>query len=354
MGYQIRKKKKDGAWFLFYVRDSGKGGVTSRTVHPGEGEYAETGLRPEMGIEEARRALESFRRHKEVLRHAARRHRILGRLNEEAAVEGAYLSRGLSVEFEAVLKRNRIPQAHWHTARKVILAIGLHPKLWYEESDQFYAHLEAKGYSNDYVKKLMRAINEYGYFYSKRVGTPWRDVKNPRGHWNKRIRKAQIAKRAKAGHAAYCVRMRPEELNRMRSRLEPQEWAWLWVALWFGLRPAEVDRRDWRFGEDERGRFVEVIQEKVDGAPKIIPLLVKAQYQAAELMKGPLKRPSRKKMVAVFGKAVRLYSCRKGFVNLMDEERRSIPEISAWLGHSSITTTMRYYWDIKRRVLENR
>jgi len=354
MGYQVRKLKK--GWCLFYVKDGGKAGVESRTVKPGEPEYGETGLRPEMALEEARRVIEAFRKHKEASRYAARRHRVAQRLIEEKTVEGAYLPKGLAAEFEEVLKRNRVPSAHWHTARRMILALGLQPRTWYDESDQFYAYLEGKGYSNDYVKKLMRAVNEYGWFYSKRMGQPWRDIKNPRGHWNKRIRKARVVKALRAGHPAYCVRLRPEDLTRQRSRLEATEWAWLWVTLWFGLRPAETDARGWVLSYDEENGMdcLEVVQEKIEGEPKKIPILFPEQRQAVELMKGPLHRPSRKRMVSVFGKAVRLYSCRKGFVNLMHENGRSITEISAWLGHSSITTTMRYYWDIKRMVLERR
>lgn len=137
--------------------------------------------------------------------------------------------------------------------------------------------------------------------------------------------------------------------------MEPH-YNWLFISVWFGLRPHEVDNladsKTWRKSVNKRGRvLLHVYQPKLIKVPrpkrwKVIPLKHEDQTKALEIIEsGNFRQPSHNVMHTWFGEAVTPYGGRKGFTDLMLEKGEKFAEISMWMGHTTLDRTYRDYKD---------
>jgi hypothetical protein len=359
MAYTVYRVKR-GGWGLLYRLDKGKGGQVSRAIRPHEEEFKQLGLRPEMTIAEAKECVRVGQLEAKKKLRDRRRHEIATRVTAEQEIASVYLPDGLVKTFEeTTMPRRKLRTAHWKAARRYIIRANLNPSKWYDEVDVFYRFFEQDARSPDYSRRILRILNEYGWEYCKQFTLPWRDLPLPRGHWYDRIRKAYKAKLKTRGRHFDCPRLHPDALAKAEHDMKPEQWRWLYVALWFGLRPEETNEltsapeKHWVSQDPRAGvKVLTVLQPKVDDKPKHIPILFPEQERALEFIAGrKLEKPLVKTARRHFGAGIRLYSCRKGFVNLMDERGRELHEISAWLGHENTDTTRRFYWDIQRTLI---
>lgn len=364
MAYQILWYKKSERWVLYYSLDRGAAGKTGRLVGPGEQEYKELGLQPEMDVTKAREVLRVGQEDLKKRERDRRRHEITQRLTERREAKSIYLPDSVVDNFESqVIKRLKIREPHWLVARDYVIKADLHPEKWFEESTVFYALFEKDSRSPDYTRRILRVLNEYGWFYCKFFNRVWRNIPNPRGDWRARVYKAYKRKVLASGREIYVPRLDSEKLLVKESEFQPEEFNWLWVSLWFGLRPREINEyqegQKWRvkiWHDKSIGKEVlTVFQSKIDDKPKHIPILYPEQQRASKMLQEAVfKQPFIGRVRRILDSPVKLYSGRKGFVNLMDDRGHSLQEVSIWLGHENTETTLRYYWDIAKVFLEKR
>ena len=146
----------------------------------------------------------------------------------------------------------------------------------------------------------------------------------------------------------------PKQLQKARTHLKIEHYNWLYLSVWLGLRPQEVDQL-----KDER---LVRLQSSVDGKPilwvyqtklvsvppryrwKLIPIVFEEQEMALEIIKsGNFHRPWVKTIRKHFSKHTTLYGGRKGFTDLMLAHHQDFIHISQWMGHSSIERTWKNY-----------
>lgn len=136
----------------------------------------------------------------------------------------------------------------------------------------------------------------------------------------------------------------------------PEQFNWLFISVWLGLRPLEIDNlkdsKMWEVEELPTGtQVLWVFQTKLVALPPIdrwkpIPLIYDEQKFALKMIESKsFERPLMKTVRRYFGRGISLYGGRKGFTDLMLEKGNSLESISQWMGHSTISRTWRTYKD---------
>lgn len=184
------------------------------------------------------------------------------------------------------------------------------------------------------------------------MGRPFLSIPRPTGYERRRLIEAyfQINKNKRKDSKP----LTPIMLNSTRSQLRTDLYNWIFLSVWFGLRPKEVDNLHdqdlWKIEKLFNGRTVLwVYQTKIVALPpedrwKPIPILFDEQRFALRILKsGNFKRPISKTMKKYFGKGVDLYGGRKGFTDLMISKGQILENISIWMGHSTLNRTWKNY-----------
>jgi len=144
------------------------------------------------------------------------------------------------------------------------------------------------------------------------------------------------------------------QLYSVKDKLREDLYNWLYLTIWFGLRPKEVDnlhdKNLWRVETLFNGRRVLwIYQTKIIALPeedrwKPIPILYPEQDIAVEILETDnFKRPLVKTVKFHFGEETALYGGRKGFTDLMLSKGNTLENISLWMGHSTINRTWKSY-----------
>ena len=150
----------------------------------------------------------------------------------------------------------------------------------------------------------------------------------------------------------------PEDLYTSKGKIKDEQFNWLYLTVWLGLRPQEVDNLKnvelCKIEEQNGKRILWVFQTKIVALPyedrwKPIPILFDEQEFALRIIKGQrIQRPLVKTVHRYFGKGIDLYGGRKGFVDLMLSKGHELENISVWMGHSTLERTWRSYKQRKR------
>ena len=136
--------------------------------------------------------------------------------------------------------------------------------------------------------------------------------------------------------------------------MQDQNYNWLYLSVWLGLRPREIDQLHdqglYRLQKlSENSALLWVYQTKLISVPpryrwKLIPMVFAGQTEAVRIIEsGQFKRPLNKTVRHHFGRFTTLYGGRKGFTDLMLDHQQQLENISQWMGHSSIERTWRNY-----------
>jgi integrase len=131
---------------------------------------------------------------------------------------------------------------------------------------------------------------------------------------------------------------------------------YLYITLHLGLRPSELDRtktdsNSYRVVKEEGYTFLDVYQGKLraiasDKRWKRIVIAGTSQKNSLELILAKdFKKPPIYELKKVFKDRIRLYSGRKGFAKNMLKAGWAFEDASRMLGHTSVTTTSKYYID---------
>lgn len=359
MGYLIKPLPyKKRTWKLQHQSYIGGRAIKDISV----GEYSSLGFSPSMTIEEARARKDSINAQEHLRTHETRRVAIIKRLQKEDEVLDAFLHPLEVAAFEnevlfsrAHLSKDKI-ESHWRAAKRVIAKAKLEPREWAQRKEKFYDIFSRDGYSPAYVKKVLRLINMWGAWRASRAENYFAPIAFPRGLEKQRIADAFF----ETGNSTESLPLTPDALAKAQSSIPEQAFSWLYLSLWLGLRPVEINlakalsHTSIKFERVGKIDVVAVYQSKLtsvdrDKRWKYIPLLEPEQKLCLALLKeGEFKHPGTKMMHNHFP-GVTLYGGRKGFTDLMLARGYPLEKISAWLGHMSIERTWRSYKD-KNRV----
>lgn len=235
-------------------------------------------------------------------------------------------------------ERQKVVMAQWRRVMRLFAETGLGFEALSETPEAVYRNF--LGQSPDYIGKCMGVLNQFGDLLSRRSGTRFFPVPLPKG-----ATKQKLA--ATYGGPNSSLPLTPALLEEKGKKLRRAHYNWLFITMWMGLRPSELEADKLR--ADTNG--VWVYQSKLVRIPearrwKLIPALLPEQEEALRLISaGAYKKPSCETIAHHFGEGYFQYAGRKGFAALLLERDLPIELISNFLGHNSIETTINFYAD---------
>jgi len=366
MSYQVSKVRlrPDGTiyWRLFWVDRSGNDRkYTAISVK----DYKLHSFSELMSFDEARARQKELNLKSQIKKQDEKKKVAASkRLNQLSKLKSAFLPETEITEFEDRILFKKFSRnteslkyrrflSHWYYVQKMIAEVKVDPSDYHEECHIFYQYFEQQQTSPEYVSKLIRILNAWGYFYCRKTNKPFLPMSNPRGRDKQRIADKYASKPDTRGEAD---RLTPEMLESTKSKLLDYNYNFLYLTCWLGLRPQECealkDQTKWRLESQDGVQVLWIYQSKLMSVPakkryKPIPLLFPQQIKCLEIIKeGNFKRPLNKTLKHLFpGKRIRNYSGRKNFVDLLLNLGQKPEDISIMLGHSSIETTWQFYKD---------
>lgn len=234
----------------------------------------------------------------------------------------------------------------WGLVTKLIIAVNLPQQHWHKHRRRFYGELQKRKVSPSYTGKVLRILNLWGTFIAEKTNTSFIPIPPPRGYDREMIADAHFDS-DKASKISEPIT--PELLEAARSRLSEPQYRWLYLSVWLGLRPSEVDNLHTAKITREQGVSVLwLVQTKIGSLKrekrvKPIPLVYKEQKACLKMLAQEIKKPLTKTVKKHVLAGANLYGGRKGFVDLMLGRGQSIEDISTWLGHSRIERTWASY-----------
>lgn len=370
------KRARTRTWKLQYFKE--ENGVRKYRDIP-EGEYRVHGFLPSMTIEQAKsqKRLSNDRLKREV--SAVKKVKAAARLTEREAVQFLYLNEDDVRDFEAQVlfrrlsrgdqgaqKRNKLV-SHWNAVKDCLCAVKVDPSAWGDEYWKFYNHFAENQFSLAYLKKIIRVQNAWGAFIAKKHGKFFMPLPYPRGMDRAFIANAHHAKKKELKKQGRMVQdasapLTSKLLKQTKGKFTRIEnYEWLFISLWMGLRPDEVDRLkedgQYRIEYDRKVKkqVLWVYQSKLvalkeDERWKAIPALYPEQSEAlACIERGRFERPAPMTIRTHLGEEFSAYAGRKGFEDLMTNEKgHALEVVTEWLGHQSIETTWKNYRNRKR------
>jgi integrase len=240
----------------------------------------------------------------------------------------------------------------------MIAELALDPKDFFKERQKFFNYFRKKTWAPDYIMKLSRLTNLWGYFCSLKRNTHFQPL--PRMN-STQVQKLVDARENVQGLKRAADHLKWETLKAKKGSFESEDllkhWNWMFIGLWFGLRPLEVDNlrkgTHWRVEWDATRKIdiLWVYQTKLTSKPKNerwkpIPIHFPEQKLAMKLIEaGEFTRPLPKTLKRIFEANVHPYSARKGFTDLMLSNGFALEDVSVFLGHSDISITWKHYKD---------
>ena len=382
MRYKIKPlptKKSDPKWkvqLVSYKREDilkhrGKSHKSDRvTIDVKKSEWYHHGFKAEMTIDQAKERAKQLNSQTELDERRRARAAIQERFEQEDLVECAYLPPKLVDDFVEKLKvdfygddeefsRSKTV-SHWRAVKRVIRKLELDPNEWEDNKLRFYKLFASWQWSTSYVQKIIILLNKWGYFCAKRNNVFYTPLPFPTGRHRQKIADAyydsdKTIKESKP--------LKKSHLMKARNGMTEEQYNWMFISFWFGLRPKEVDSliggkdSTWSIGTQRRKKVLRVYQPKLVGVDaskrwKVIPCIFKEQLEALKLIQGQnFKRPLVKTIKRYIGEGYNTYAGRKGFESLLLAEGVPFEAISAYMGHLDVNRTWNSYRDRNRAVL---
>lgn len=361
MAYFSVFKRKNDNWLVCRVEWDAASKKEKKTALTRE-EKLLLGFSEEFSLELARERAKQLNAVTKVDRGEAAARRV----TKDRLVKSAYMPDEIANEFEKKLltdsfaspKAESKLKSRWKATKKLIIQLRISPESAYQKETEIHKWLVAQKFSPDYSYRIIGILNRYCQHVCSNHKLYFEPVKVPSGVAKEKLMEAYEDKDSYFGPAGPLT---PGMLEAGRGSLPKGNYEWLFVSVWFGLRPEEVDNlikkpQFHRLEQQEKGVILWVYQTKLVGIPrkdrwKPIPLIYEEQRIAmAYITESAIKRPILKTLARVFKERVRLYSGRKGFTDLMLSKGRALEDISQWMGHLTIDRTWRSY---KNRKIVN-
>lgn len=229
---------------------------------------------------------------------------IAKRVEEDKLADSAYLPNNIVLSFESYLDslyednperlNNIIKQ--WSILKKMINHLKLDPKDFSNSQSQFYLYFRQKKWGLDYIKKLTWLINLWGLHYSKQFHQYYEPLQSLSLTQKEKINDARedLTDIKRAADPLIYLQLINSKNKFTDSNLEKQ-YNWLFIALWFGLRPKELDsilkdkHYKIEFSKELSCNVLHIYQSKLITKPKnerwkIIPAFLNEQKQALQLL----------------------------------------------------------------------
>lgn len=261
---------------------------------------------------------------------------------------------------ETVSGKRRMSRAYvlWNAAQKVIFELQMDPSDWLYSVHEIYDYFHLRQLSLRYTLAILKFVNLWGFFISKKLARPFHPIPPPRGYERQRLLEAFYEK-DRTRISTPSKEISPEKLDKVRAQINQPNFNWIFLSVWFGLRPQEVDNLNnkslWRIEALATGRkILWIFQTKIIALPpedrwKPIPIIFDQQEFALRIIDSSLfKRPLTKTIRKHFGLGTTLYGGRKGFTDLMLSKGQSLENISIWMGHATLSRTWRSYKSRRR------
>ena len=377
MGYYVRHlswKKSQPNWKIQYVSHKKSDSINSNAKRPKKewdittDRWRSLGFDFSMNFTEAKARAKQLNLIKEQKRQEERLHEIrqkelLFLKRHDCVLPDVFVNefekRFIRVrDSETITGKRKKTRAHmiWAAAQKMIIAIQYEPSDWFYYTHEIYDYVHLKQLSIRYIVAILKMANLWGFFICKKMGRPFLQIPSPRGYERYRLAEAYFSKPKKFRAASKALT--PENLYGVRNNLNRKNFNWLFISIWLGLRPQEIDNiLDASFWREEilsnKKKVLWIFQTKIVALPpedrwKPIPILNSEQEFAFKIIKSKeFKRPLIKTMRKHFGNEISLYGGRKGFTDLMLSIGHSLENISVWMGHSTLDRTWRSYKDRK-------
>lgn len=372
MGYYVRSlptKRTEPRWKVQYVSFKKKDSIHSKAKYPkkewdiSKDRWCSLGFYKYMSIKEARVRARQLNSRLEIKRQ------------EERFLKNSKQERMLQIKFSSVLpsefveefeqrfirkrdsevdsgrRRSSRARTIWKAAQRLIVEINKDPSDWYYTFYEVYDYFFTNQYSIGYTQSILKIANLWGYFYCKKLGRAFLPIPLPRGY--ERMRIIEEHARSTRNNRRASDSINPSELYKAKFKLKTNQFNWLYLSVWLGLRPKEIDslknEKYWRVSREGKVLVLWVYQTKIVSLPpekrwKPIPLIYDEQRFVLKIIESKLiKRPLVKTVKRYLGKNIDLYGGRKGFTDLMLSKGHSLENISVWMGHSTIERTWKSY-----------
>jgi hypothetical protein len=359
MSFYVKKSSNGPNWSLWetYFETQGSKRVRKQRKVP-DLALRDLGVSKTLTLEAAKQRVSLLNREKSqeklVMVRAARA------LETKERTKSVYVPTHLAEAFEQYLTDNYISLqnsntkllSHWGRTQALINELKLLPHQFFSNKQRIVAYLVNEEYSSDYAKKLIRILNLWGEFVSEQQGQFYRPIAKLKPLDTQRLTDSYTESESYVGESEPLT---PALLAKLKGSLKESQWQWLYVALYFGLRPSEIDRRFAKkthykveFNDAIKRQVVSFYQPKLVSLPaakrwKSIPVILPEQAAALKFLEGELKCPLPKTLQSYTGVHLTKYCGRKGFVDLMLAAGQALENISAWMGHSSVDRTWRSY-----------
>lgn len=355
--FYVKKNRK--SWTLYeetYVMN-----VRSQEPVPKES-YPTLGFRLDMSTDEAvARSKELNKTHTIERKSAAKAAR---RAKWKQVIESTFLPEKLAIEFGEKLRtdsfgsemHNQRIQSHWVTIQELIKELELDASQLGDNSNKIFHYFVDQGWSYDYCNKLLRVMGQWGSFVCRKRGQHYEPIRKIPRNVRQKINEANRIRREDKDYTGnkQSDPLTLDLLQTARQNLSVEDGNWLTISFAFGLRPLEVDLRNFKTEVDDKGTtIVWVYQTKLINLPekdrwKPIPVLQPIQSEALELWsEGAVERPSASELQDVLGVGFTLYAGRKGFEKWLGGLGENLINISLMLGHQSVDRTLKNYADKK-------
>jgi hypothetical protein len=246
----------------------------------------------------------------------------------------------------------------WKAVQKAIIELQIDPSDWIYQTHEIYDYFHRQRFSLRYINAILKFLNLWGFFISRKLARPFLPVQRPGGYERQRLIESFYQKQ-RSTIAKPSLPLSPEKLDGITGKINNKNFNWLYLSVWFGLRPQEIDNlRDkdfWRIETLESGRkLLWVFQTKIVALPpedrwKPIPIIFEQQEFGLRIIQsGSFKRPLLKTMRKHFSSGITLYGGRKGFTDLMLSKGQTFENISVWMGHSTLDRTWKSYKQRRR------
>lgn len=373
MGYYVRSlpwKKSDPRWKLQFVSYKSQDTKDSNAIKAKKewdvdpDRWRSLGFHKMMTLDEAKIRARQLNAQDFVKRQEERIQRISIEENNNKKRYDSVLPIEFVEEFEKRLLRTRDAETRkgrrktsharskWKAAQKMIVALKIDPSEWYYYNKEVYDYFHEQQLSISYTISILSLVNAWGYFICRKLAKPFLPVTRPRGYERQRLLDAHYQRNKNSRKASDPLP--PEVLNDASGKMNQANFNWLFISVWLGLRPQEIDnlheQQLWRIETPIVGRKIFwIYQTKIIALPpddrwKPIPILYEEQEFALRIIQsGNFKRPLVKTMRQYFSKDIDLYGGRKGFTDLMLSKGNTIENISIWMGHSTLDRTWRSY-----------
>jgi hypothetical protein len=321
------------------------------------------GFSEDMTIEQARSRCAQLNGQGAVAREKTRK--AAARVAKSELLQSAFLPVHYAEAFEKLIAGRRTASdrhkkkmaSHWKKLQLLISDLAVDPSKYADHAETIYDWFAEREISLEYTLKLIGLLNRWGLMCSKDEGKFFEQVPMPRGKDRELIADAYYDSETFRGESNPLT---PKVLEAKRSTLIESQYRWLFISVWFGLRPQEISAltsendKLWKIQHhaDLGCDVLYVYQPKLTAVErskrwKKIPAFAPQQIKALEYIKeGDLKAPLYKTMDSAFGvPRITLYGGRKGFEGLMTSLGQDLRDISMWMGHQTIERTWTKYRD---------